>query len=179
MLISFFMFFLQSNILYIYTLNRMLLQAKPSGCRPKCCYNQSELFFYDHRFHDRSSLSQPSTQVLDRCCTSLIYMQLYIIVCRVGNGGGVRSPGSEFRGGAAFHFHLVSFRFMWKLKGFLYFIHSKDHESNPVLQIPLARYICVHGSLHNAVFCDLATIPADGSQWLLYRCACCSSQHRS
>ncbi len=43
-----------------------------SGCRPKCCYNQSgKNEINDHCFHDWSSLSRPSTRILDRCFTSL------------------------------------------------------------------------------------------------------------
>ncbi len=41
------------------------LNNQSSGCRPKCCFNQSDSPpHHDHRFHDRSSLSRPSTRSL-------------------------------------------------------------------------------------------------------------------
>ncbi len=61
-----------------------------------------------------------------------------VMVCVCGGGGGCMG---EFRGRAAFYFQLV--RFIWKLKCCLYFIHSKDHESDPSsANKPSAIYMC-------------------------------------
>ncbi len=49
--------------LYLWTmlyLNACMRNNQSSGCRPKCCYNQSDFFFT----HDHG-------RVLERCCTSL------------------------------------------------------------------------------------------------------------
>ncbi len=49
---------------YDYTLNHMLLQAKQSELRVPPKVLLSEFVFHDHHFHDRSSLSRPSTRSL-------------------------------------------------------------------------------------------------------------------
>ncbi len=67
-------FSLFSCLYFVYTSIRACcgkLNNQSSGCRPKCRYNQSDFYFHDHRFHDRSSLSRLSTRLLDLCCISL------------------------------------------------------------------------------------------------------------
>ncbi len=56
------------------------LNNQSSGCRPKCCYNQSE-FFHDHRFHDRSSRSRPEYSIAVAHPYYIVYNYLETQIC--------------------------------------------------------------------------------------------------
>ncbi len=51
---------------HVYTLNACMRNNQSSGCRPKCCYNQSDFFPPQLSFNYR---------VLNRCCTSLKHIR--------------------------------------------------------------------------------------------------------
>ncbi len=49
-----------------------LIRAQGAAAAQNAAITNQNYFPHGHHFHDRSSLSQPSNRVIDRCCTSLL-----------------------------------------------------------------------------------------------------------